>query len=229
MEEVESMGQEEDEEGREYRGCYLIGVEKVGEAGKSEVKAALGGMRSALGRFVERMKGDEKYFDARSCWLAGDVVSRAGVEGGKWVVDERVWGELGDGVEEDDEEEEEQAGNALEEFDFVHSSGRNKTKKGKNEEVEETFRLAEGKKFRSAADVMNRIRWDPEMESSDFLVGYEDRFVGAREKELESWKTEQTDEEFIPQHRILYFKRKSDEFVVWERRTRTDVIFGSGL
>lgn len=228
VEEVEGMGEEEKEEGREYGGCYLIGVEKVGEVGKSAVKAALGGIRSALERFVEGMKGDVKYFDARSCWLAGAVVSRADLEGGKWVVDKRVWGELGDGVEEDDEEEE-QPCNGLEGLDIVHSSGRNKKKKGKNGKVEETFRLTGGKKFRRAADVMNRIRWDPDMESGDYLVGYEDRFVGAREKDLESWKTEQTDEEFIPQHRILYFKRRSDGFVVWERRTRTDVIFGSGL
>ena len=39
---------------------------------------------------------------------------------------------------------------------------------------------------------------------------------------------EQTDEEFITQHRILYFKNKKTEVVVWERQTRTDLIFGSG-
>lgn len=48
------------------------------------------------------------------------------------------------------------------------------------------------------------------------------------EKALDTWKSEQTDEEFIPQHRILYFKRKSDSTVVWERRTRIDLLFGSG-
>lgn len=59
-------------------------------------------------------------------------------------------------------------------------------------------------------------------------MGYEDRFAGAMEKALDTWKSEQTDEEFIPQHRILYFKRRSDATVVWERRTRTDLLFGSG-
>lgn len=48
------------------------------------------------------------------------------------------------------------------------------------------------------------------------------------EKALDTWKSEQTDEEFIPQHRILYFKRKSDATIVWERRTRLDLLFGSG-
>lgn len=83
-------------------------------------------------------------------------------------------------------------------------------------------------KLRSAVDAMNRIRWDSGMDSSDYLVGYEDRFLGAQEKALDNWRTEQTDEEFIPQHRILYFKRKSDGVIVWDRRTRVDTIFGSG-
>lgn len=69
---------------------------------------------------------------------------------------------------------------------------------------------------------------DPSLDSGDFIVGYEDRFAGAMEKALDTWKSEQTDEEFIPQHRILYFKRRSDATIVWERRTRIDLLFGSG-
>jgi uncharacterized protein (UPF0248 family) len=83
-------------------------------------------------------------------------------------------------------------------------------------------------KLRTAVDALNRIRWDPGMDSADYVVGYEDRFLGAQEKALDSWRTEQTDEEFIPQHRILYFKRKSDGVIVWDRRSRVDAIFGSG-
>ena len=86
-----------------------------------------------------------------------------------------------------------------------------------------------GKKLRTAADVMNRLRWDPGLDSGDYVVGYEDRFVGAQEKALDAWRTEQTDEEFIPQHRILYFKRKTDGVLVWEKRTRKDDVFGSGI
>ena len=84
-------------------------------------------------------------------------------------------------------------------------------------------------KFRTAKDVMNRIRWDAALDSSDYIIGYEDRFVGTRERALELWKSEQTDEEFIPQHRILYFKRRSDDVIVWERRARVDDVFGSGV
>ncbi|KAK0643525.1 2'-5' RNA ligase superfamily-domain-containing protein [Cercophora newfieldiana] len=234
-------GEDEDEEGRDYRGCYLVGLEKINTGmTKDETKAALGGLRSALSRFEEMMRGDEKYFDARSCWLAGEIVSRSDLGSDNLQVDEREWGEYTAGEdedEEDDDEEDEEAVDALgmDELDISDSAQAAKKKskkqlrKEKEQKQEEAYKLETGKKFRTAADVMNRIRWDPEMESSDFLVGYEDRFVGAREKALDAWKTEQTDEEFIPQHRILYFKRKSDGEVVWERRTRRDEIFGSGL
>lgn len=82
-------------------------------------------------------------------------------------------------------------------------------------------------KFRTAADVVNRLRWDASYDHNDFVVGYEDRFLGTMERELDVWTSEQTHEEFIPQHRILYFKRHSDGQVVWERATRVDLVFGS--
>lgn len=85
-------------------------------------------------------------------------------------------------------------------------------------------------KLRPASDILNRLRWDPNLDPSDYIVGYEDRFLGAKETALEKWKTEQTDEEFIPQHRILYFKKKGEGGgeVVWERASRIDKMFGSG-
>jgi uncharacterized protein (UPF0248 family) len=85
-----------------------------------------------------------------------------------------------------------------------------------------------GKRLRPAIDVFNRIRWDPNLDRDDFVIGYDDRFVGVQEMRLDSWKTENTDEEFIPQHRILYFRRMSDGIKVWDRESRADEIFGSG-
>jgi uncharacterized protein (UPF0248 family) len=66
----------------------------------------------------------------------------------------------------------------------------------------------------------------------DFLIGYEDRFVGVKEVELGRWKSEQTDEEFIPMHRIVWVRRKDAEGEgekVWDRRAKIDAIFGSGI
>ena len=50
------------------------------------------------------------------------------------------------------------------------------------------------------------------------------------EMKVEDWKGgDVTDEEFIPQHRILYFRRASDGVRVWDRKRRLDVLFGSGV
>ncbi|KAH1270822.1 hypothetical protein KXW98_002934 [Aspergillus fumigatus] len=83
-------------------------------------------------------------------------------------------------------------------------------------------------RLRPAADVINRLIWDTKFDSNDYTIGYEDRFNGRLEANLSSWKKDLTDEEFIPQHRILYIKRKSDGEIVWDKRRRTDKIFLSG-
>ena len=77
-------------------------------------------------------------------------------------------------------------------------------------------------------DVINRIIWDSNFDSQQYLIGYEDRFNGRLEASLGSWKRDLTDEEFIPQHRIIYIKRKSDGEVVWDKRRRIDKVFLSG-
>lgn len=60
------------------------------------------------------------------------------------------------------------------------------------------------------------------------MIVYEDRFSGRLEVNLQSWKKDLTDEEFIPQHRILYIRRKSDDDIVWDKRRRIDKVFRSG-
>lgn len=52
--------------------------------------------------------------------------------------------------------------------------------------------------------------------------------------DVSAWKggvSDFTDEEWIPQHRIIYFKKKGDEEGrrVWDRATRLDRLFGSGV
>ncbi|KAH8912841.1 hypothetical protein BR93DRAFT_963977 [Coniochaeta sp. PMI_546] len=225
VEEVDGAGP------RDYQGCYLVGLGRVDDVqlGKDEMRDALGALQSVLRRFEEQIRGDGKYFDSKSCWMSASVVSGAEIAKLELVADTREWGEYTAGEEEEDEDEEQE-----EEQDLggVEADEEQAARKKKGKTTVETVivpKLEPGKKFRTAADVMNRLRWDPGMDSADFIVGYEDRFVGAREKALDTWKSEQTDEEFIPQHRILYFKRKSDGVVVWERRTRKDEVFGSGV
>lgn len=60
------------------------------------------------------------------------------------------------------------------------------------------------------------------------MVGYLERFDGIKEIPLDSWLNESTEEDFVPQHRIRYFKRISDGELMWERDSKLDRIFGSG-
>ena len=83
--------------------------------------------------------------------------------------------------------------------------------------------------LRPALDILHRIQHDTSMDSSDFIIGYLDRHTGLLEMPLEWWVgKDATCEEFIPQSRIRYFKRKSDGVVVWDREERKDLVFGSG-
>lgn len=76
-------------------------------------------------------------------------------------------------------------------------------------------------------DIINRIRWDPEFDPSDYVIVFLDRFEGELQVEFTAWKKESTHEEFIPQHRVLYIKTANGE-VIWDRRRRIDKIFNSG-
>lgn len=56
------------------------------------------------------------------------------------------------------------------------------------------------------------------------------------EMDVSAWKggvADVTDEEWIPQHRIMYFRKKGNEKEegrrVWDRATRLDSLFGSGV
>lgn len=281
-----AAGEEEKEAEGELDDCqtlYLIGLDKAQESmTREDLHLALGAIQTSLSRFETQIRGDEKYFDAKNCWMACTVVKKSEVSSLHLKVDTRDLGigEYTPGEEEEDDGDDD--GDAddsdlpssghedlpLDEEDDTVSK-KKKAKKGGNKKAHQENSTGEKKpKFRTAADVMNRLKWDPQIDSSEYIIGYEDRFLGARERPLAAWKTEQTDEEFIPLHRILYFKRKhtltsaaastntdgvndtgtgagGDEGanvnvtakikkmdsgeIVWERKTRKDLIFGSGV
>jgi poly(A) polymerase Pap1/uncharacterized protein (UPF0248 family) len=224
---------------RDYRGSYLIGLDKLDPSQtKEDLKLSLGALQTALSRFETQMRGDERYFDARSCWLSAGLVNQAELGKLNLEPDSREWGEYnpGEDEEEEDDSDEEEEVDQLDDAwqdDDDEGAARKSRKSGKEKGGGRRpiafidLRTDKTRKFRTAADAMNRIRWDPQLDSSDYVVGYEDRFTGAQERDVDAWKSEQTDEEFIPQHRILYFRRKSDSKIVWDRRTRWDELFGN--
>ncbi|XP_034465719.1 leukocyte receptor cluster member 9 [Hippoglossus hippoglossus] len=87
-------------------------------------------------------------------------------------------------------------------------------------------------RMRTAADVISRILWDPSVDSSQFVVGYLDRFLGVLERPFcdFNWKASPCDCDYttelaLPRHRIQYFTYRG--LRVWDRHTRKDRVFGS--
>ncbi|KAL1800759.1 hypothetical protein ACET3X_001101 [Alternaria dauci] len=222
-------GSKDVEDGRDYQGCYLIGLskaEKTVSATSTEAKqVAKQALEKALDRFLTQLRTDEKNFDSNTSWVDASLVRSSEVK--DLQLDDREWGIYATETASDSDEEEDVVDEDLEDADET------KPQRAIPQRPKPTSTPLSSTKLRPASDVLNRLRWDPSLDPSDYIIGYEDRFLGAKEIGLEKWKTEQTDEEFIPQHRILYFKRKGGEDgrgdVVWERVTRIDKIFGSGL
>ncbi|KAI0859530.1 hypothetical protein F4860DRAFT_482283 [Xylaria cubensis] len=222
------------EDETDYQGYYLIGLDKwegsnEEHMSRDDMKTTLSSLHAALQKFEGQIRGDEKYFDSNTSWMSASLTNRS--ELGALRLDSREWGEytIGDDDFDEDEEEDEEIIDSDDDGDGGLEALTGKSKSKKAATTHQTTRPAYSGKFRSSADVINRIRWDPNMDSGDYIVGYEDRFLGTKERALDAWKSEQTDEEFIPQHRILYFKRKSDGVIVWDRKERRDTIFGSGI
>ena len=96
--------------------------------------------------------------------------------------------------------------------------------------VEEEVMKKKKPAMRTAEDVKNRILWDPMLPEEFFIIGYLDRFLGIKEESFSTFSWENLasvdyDVLAIPQHRIQYFKYKSEK--VWDKTERLDVVFGS--
>ncbi|PCC69260.1 Poly(A) polymerase central domain-containing protein [Nannocystis exedens] len=77
--------------------------------------------------------------------------------------------------------------------------------------------------LRPVQDVVGRLRFDATFDVRRFVVGYEERFAGVREAPLADFFAGDNE---IPWHRIFFIK--AGELIVWDRRSRIDLVFGSG-
>ncbi|KAJ9616401.1 hypothetical protein H2200_000119 [Cladophialophora chaetospira] len=105
-----------------------------------------------------------------------------------------------------------------------------KHKRRKRETTTTSASDTASRKMRTAEDVLNRLQHDTDLDISQYVVGYLERFEGIKELPVKNWISESTDEEWIPQHRIRYFKKicaGGTEETVWDRDSRVDKIFGT--
>lgn len=76
--------------------------------------------------------------------------------------------------------------------------------------------------MKTSKEVYNRILHDSTFDPKDFIIGYVDRFHGISEIPLTSWIVDQMHENYIPWHRVVYFKDKHRW--VWDRKRKLDGI-----
>lgn len=223
------------EEWTELRGFYLVGLSNdnfQSSTNKIDALKAKDHKREIENKFLdvirnfeELLQGNTSHYDATDSWIHVQHVSKSAL-GTSLQLDDRDWdGEGGTEEYADDADDDNDTLLSEDDGEDDYVSTRNDKKKLPKKVP---ISVPGGKKLRPAADVISRIRWDPSLDARDFVIGYEDRFLGTRETEIEKWKTEQTDLEFIPMHRVIYFKRKSDGVLVWDRETKKDLLFGSG-
>jgi hypothetical protein len=75
-------------------------------------------------------------------------------------------------------------------------------------------------KLRPAKDVLQRLKYDPEYNVADYVVGCIDRKAGILEKKVENWKS------FDEEELIAYFKDVKSNEIVWDRARKIDLVFG---
>lgn len=73
--------------------------------------------------------------------------------------------------------------------------------------------------LRPTKDVLNRLRFDPAYEVEDFVIGCIDRHAGIVEIPVADWKEQEI------QDCIAYFKDVKKGEVVWDRVSKTDLLF----
>ncbi len=217
-------------EQEEHRGYYLIGLSRIANPldeslDKLDQQKLQPVLQRSMDDFADQLRGNDQFFDKETSWL--DVRHVKNNELGELILDETDWhdGSQDDACSLDDDDLDEYAESADDQVALGSTTKSSVTDKTLRTNVKPGQPAA---KLRPAVDVLNRIRWDPGLDGNDHVIGYEDRFAGTKEIPFDKWKADSTDEEFIPQHRIIYFRRKSDGALVWDRRSRKDEIFGSG-
>lgn len=201
---------------REFKGYYLIGVSAREEEMDSQRKKLFSGKVITAMREFDTSVNESREFQGGNIWVSMELVPRKKILETNLVLDEKDWGssEQPTPIQELEDTE---PGNHVD-FSSMVASKRSSRRSAKIH-------------LRPAQDIISRIHWDPLLAADNFLIGYEDRFIGVKEIELGKWKSEQTDEEFIPMHRIVWV-RKSEVAgggKVWDRREKLDLIFGSGV
>lgn len=95
-----------------------------------------------------------------------------------------------------------------------------KGSKGKRADQDDTPN--QKKRMKTSEECINWIKHDARFNPEEFIISYEDRFVGLMEVALTDFSSEQTSDVFIPMHRVWLIKQNG--VIVWDRKNRIDLL-----
>jgi hypothetical protein len=193
-------------------GFYLIGLSSCAPThtptSDQERQRMASALAATLLTFESDVRSNARYYDPAAAFVSVAEIASSHVPPAL-VLDAHRWPDGGfDGDEDGDEEEEEggdlAAGHEEEDADAraffaLVSAASLRRKKRAKEEAKRTPHVPPGlkQKLRSSSDVYNRLIWDPAVSEDDYVIGYEDRFLGTREMPLGAWSREVEDETFV--------------------------------
>ncbi|KAH7419668.1 2'-5' RNA ligase superfamily-domain-containing protein [Cadophora sp. MPI-SDFR-AT-0126] len=255
---------EPDAEEGQFKGYYLIGVSAREGMDKDGKRLMEGKLMTTAREFERGVLEAREFMEGRNnVWVSVDVVRSKEVLGMGLKIDRRDWGVPRQLVAVPNQHTSSPEEPDLEMLPSVPRSSVaiHNTSSSTNLSTSKPSKQSKHKltPLRPAHEIIARIKWDPDLDIDNYLIGYEDRFVGVKEMELGRWKIESTDEEFIPLHRVVWIRLKHgagdtgeigeggeigdreegyeaedvDErtrgAIVWDRRRKIDCIFGSGV
>jgi len=204
-----------DTSARDPNGFYLLGVSPSVNFNKdtssrksSDIQASL---LNCLRTFEDELRTNSKYYDGIETFIGLSSIKRSQLPS-TVILDPFVWPDNGIDPPLDEDSDDEDVpppsstnvisdgqdgegmptGEDLGEFQSISASKRKKAAA----KSKVTPHVPAGK-LRTSSDIYNRLMWDPNVSKEEYVIGYEDRFLGIREGSLASWKREVEDESFV--------------------------------
>ena len=210
----ESAGLHNEGDGTQFKGSYLIGVSAKNDHLDAEAKKLVEGNILSVVRSFELSLRESKALSADCSYVDVSILSRKKILAQALGLDNRDWTGLAAPLVDDREDDGVGDDDVSQTVSNVPSSSASRSRSSS--------------KLRPAQDILSRLRWDGSLSADNYMVGYEDRFLGVREMPLAKWKADQTDLEFIPMHRIVWVREVDSGDLVWDRKNRIDKVCGSG-
>lgn len=136
------------------------------------------------------------YYNAATSFFSISESQRTNL-GAHIIVDKPAWSD--DGIDDASASDSEDEGEGRDDSRYSQSNvdSRNTFAKNHQKARSKVNTHVPAEKLRTSSDIYNRLMWDPQLDQNDYLIGYEDRFVGIKEVPLKDWKRDINDEAFV--------------------------------